>query len=218
MTATADPVDTCDGGVACTGFTYSQPPNPNPCSDGQNCAASAGTGPGAKPTMGPVTGQSFAGFNEARAALRNNPQCAALIAGNTGNSAQTLATDLWNADVTTGTSAPGNGQVSFLNITTNANGSVTWSGYQYQFAYTANGDIELNGNYFPDPTQQNITQPNGTTTSFLQLVNNALGTNMDAAQFGEFVFLHEDEHIAGQNGSDIDNNAAMNQIVSTCIN
>jgi hypothetical protein len=41
---------------------------------------------------------------------------------------------------------------------------------------------------------------------------------MDAAQFGEFVFLHEDEHIAGQNGSDIDNNAAMNQIVSTCIN
>ena len=218
VTATADPVDTCDGGVACTGFTYSQPPNPNPCSDGQNCAASAGTGPGAKPTMGPVTGQSFAGFNEARAALRNNPQCAALIAGNTGNSAQTLATDLWNADVTTGTSAPGNGQVSFLNITTNANGSVTWSGYQYQFAYTANGDIELNGNYFPDPTQQNITQPNGTTTSFLQLVNNALGTNMDAAQFGEFVFLHEDEHIAGQNGSDIDNNAAMNQIVSTCIN
>jgi hypothetical protein len=41
---------------------------------------------------------------------------------------------------------------------------------------------------------------------------------MNATQFGEFVFLHEDEHIAGQSDSDIDNTAAMDQIVSTCIN
>jgi RHS repeat-associated protein len=181
------------------------PPNPNPTT------TSAGNGPGATPTMGPVTGQSFAGFNQARAALLNNKECASLIAGSTGATAQQLSTDLWNADVTTGTSAQGNGPVSF---TTNADG--TWTG-TWQFAYTLNGAIQLNGNYFPDPTQQNITLPTGTTTSLLQLVNQSLGTNMNATQFGEFAFLHEDEHIAGQNAGDIDNAAAMGKIVSTCI-
>jgi hypothetical protein len=94
--------------------------------------------------------------------------------------------------VTTGTSQPGDTQVT---VTPAPDGSYS---YSYQWGYTSGGNIELNGNYFPDPTQQNIQIPGG-TTSLLGLVNNSLNTDLDAQQFGMLVFLHELSHIANGN-------------------
>jgi RHS repeat-associated protein len=171
----------------------------------------SGGGPSGR-KVGPPSGAQFTGFNAAYDDL-TNPDCAQQIAGTSGASAATLMTDLWNAGVTVspaGNNADNNNPV---NVVVNPNG-VNYT-YTYQTAYTSNGNIELNGNYFPDPTQQNIQIPGG-TMSLLQAVNQALGTNMDATQFGAFVFLHELMHIANA-GDNIDTKANNQAIVATCI-
>ena len=53
-------------------------------------------------------------------------------------------------------------------------------------------------------------------TILLQAVNQVLGTNMNATQFGAFVFLHELMHIANA-GDNIDTKANNQAIVATCI-
>jgi RHS repeat-associated protein len=172
----------------------------------------AGSGPGGR-RVGPPSGAQFGGFFTAYDALLDKPGCAGLIAGSSGASADALQTDLWNAIVTVGTSQPGNGPVTF---DTSSDGSYTW---KYQTAYTSQGNIQLNGNYFPDPTQQNISLPGGGTTSLVQLVNQALGSSMTSTQFGAFVFLHELSHIAGgQPASAIDTPSFNQSIISTCLN
>jgi RHS repeat-associated protein len=166
--------------------------------------------PGRK--VGPPSGAQFTGFNAAYDDL-TNPDCAKQIAGTSGASAATLMTDLWNAGVTVGPAGNNADNNNPVNVVVNPNG-VNYT-YTYQTAYTSNGNIELNGNYFPDPTQQNIQIPGG-TMSLLQAVNQALGTNMDATQFGAFVFLHELMHIANA-GDNIDTKANNQAIVATCI-
>jgi RHS repeat-associated protein len=162
------------------------------------------------PTKPPPSGTNFAGFREAVADL-DKAGCAGLISGTSGLTARQLADDLGNAQVTAGTSQPGNTPVTF---TQNPDGTYT---FNYQWGYTSNGDIQLNGNYFPNPTQQNINLPGGGTTSLLNIVNMALGSNLDATQFGTLVFLHELSHIANGN-TNIDSNAYNGDIISTCLN
>jgi RHS repeat-associated protein len=177
----------------------------DPCNDDPlypECQQGGGGSPPQRPSrkkqaVGPPSGMQYAGFGDAVKALKN-PACATLIAGASGESADDLTTDLWNSIVTVGTNQPGNGPVV---VTPSADGSYS---YTYQWAYTSGGNIELNGTYFPDPTQQNIVVPGG-TASLLQLVNNTLNSNLSASQFGTLVFLHELMHIVGaQNGSTID--------------
>jgi RHS repeat-associated protein len=158
------------------------------------------------------SGFSYNGFSQALSDL-NNPQCASLIAGTTGLTSTQLAGELAGAQVTTGTSAPGNGPVQF---TVNPDG--TWSD-TWQWAYTSGGNIQLNANFFPDPTAMNIALPNGQTTSFLNLVNDYLGSgsSLNAQQFGTLVFLHELSHIAGAGSAIDEGNAYNNKIVAQCI-
>jgi hypothetical protein len=157
------------------------------------------------------SGAKFTGFNQAITDL-GTPSCAGLIAGTSDQTAQQLIADLNRAQVTTGTSN-GNGQVTF---TPDGNGNYKSS---YQWAYTTGGNIQLNGNYFPDPAQQNVQVPGGTTTSLLNVVNVALGTSLSAAQFGQLVFLHELSHIANGSPKDVIDTDAHNQsIISKCIN
>ena len=161
------------------------------------------TGGGSLPS-----GAQFAGFFDALDALRKSG-CANLIAGSTGDSAAVLRNLLWSAPVTVG---PLSSQVTWVQ-----NSDGTYS-YSYQTASTANGNIQLNANYFPNPAQENIATPDGGATSLLQLVNGALGSSMNVPQFGEFVFLHELSHMAGQNAASVDNNYFNQSIVSKCIN
>jgi hypothetical protein len=137
-------------------------------------------------------------------------ECARLIAGTGGLNAEQLVAALNKAEVTVGDSAPGNGPVKF---TTNADGTVS---YTYQWAYTMGGNIQLNSNFFPDPTLQNIEVPGVGTKSFLDVVNNTLGSELNAQQLGTLVFLHELSHIANH-GTDIDTNAYNQSIIATCI-
>lgn len=167
--------------------------------------------PGPKKKIGPPSGAQFDGFNEAYDVLKSKPKCAALIAGTSGMNADTLQTYLWNAEVTAGSSMPGNNEVVVEQ-------QIDGYAYTYQTAYTQSGNIELNGNYFPDPTRQNINLPDGTTASFLQLVNGALLSNMNATQLGAFVFLHELSHIAGSAPGAIDTLSHNQSIISTCLN
>jgi hypothetical protein len=113
--------------------------------------------------------------------------------------------------VTVGTSMPGNGPVV---ATVHADGSYE---YTYQVAYTQNGHIELNGNYFPDPTQLSIQIPGG-TMSLLDAVNRALGTALDAVHFGTFAFLHELSHIAnGTPPSALDTDSFNLDLIKKCL-
>ena len=90
--------------------------------------------------------------------------------------------------------------------------------YQYQWGYTVGGNSFLNGNYFPNPTLQNIQIPGG-TQSLIGLVNQNLGTSLNAAQFSELVYLHELMHMADASGSNkdtIDTNMNNLAILSQC--
>ncbi len=83
-------------------------------------------------------------------------------------------------------------------------------------AYTQGGNIQLNGNYFPNPTQTNITV-GSLKLSLVDVVNQSLGGNLNANQFGALVFLHELSHMAnGSPQSTIDTSAYNRSIISKC--
>ena len=201
-----DDDDDCDPDYGCYDSDQSGSSN-------QGRGQSGGGGPKAP------SGATYTGFTQAEAALQNNPECAKLIAGNSGQSATQLIADLNNASVTTGTDN-GNGKVGVTQVL-NPDGSpaVDPDGNllyfpSYQWAYTTGGNIQLNANYFPDPTQLNINI-GGTMQSLLSVVNNTLGSQLNVQQFGMLVFFHELTHIV--NGSP-DSNAFSNSIISKCIN
>jgi RHS repeat-associated protein len=79
---------------------------------GGHVGSVAASGPRSR-NVGPPSGAQFDGFFMAYHALLDKPGCASLIAGSSGASTDALQTDLWNADVTVGTSQPGNGPVTF---------------------------------------------------------------------------------------------------------
>lgn len=164
------------------------------------------------PPQGP-SGAAYLGFNQAISDL-NKPNCAAVVEGSSDQTSTQLAADLNNAQVTTGTDN-GNGPV-IVNATVNADGSTSYS-YSYQWAYTSGGNIQLNANYFPDPTKLNINV-GGTMMSLLGVVNQTLNQNLTAQQFGALVFLHELSHmVSGIPASLIDSNAFNNLIIQDCI-
>jgi len=168
-----------------------------------------GAGGGAK-KVGPPSGAQYAGFSLAQSDL-SKPACAKLVAGTSGSSASDLENDLWNSDVSVGTTAPGNGPAQF------SGSAASWS-YEFQLAYTQNGNIQLNGNFFPNPAQQNIATPSGDMTSVISLFNSLYNSNLGADQFGVFVFLHELSHIANGNpASTIDTIAYNQEIITDCI-
>jgi hypothetical protein len=173
-----------------------------------------GIGTDGEGDAGEPSGAAYAGFSQALASLKPGSDCLSQIAGSSGLNAEQLIADLKGAAVTTGSSSPGNGPVTF---STNADGTYN---YRWQWAYTTGGNIQLNSNFFPDPTQQNIKDPNGTTVSFLFLINQALSQNLNATEFGTLVFLHELAHIAdsgNENISTIDTNKFNNDLVTKCI-
>jgi RHS repeat-associated protein len=168
------------------------------------------------PQPTPPSGAQYSGFNQAIVALSNDPKCASLIAGSSGETSAQLIAALNAAMVSTSTnSSNGLGPVQW---TLQANGSYTAS---YQWAFTAGGNIYLNGNYFPDPTQQNIQLPGGGgMTSFLSVVNGSLNTSLNAQRLGTFAFLHELSHIADSgnaNAGTIDSLTNNQNIASLCI-
>jgi hypothetical protein len=193
------------------GYGFSPYPNP-PVLSYPGLPSSPGS-----PTSGGVSNLS-AGFADALQDLRNKPDCANLIAGNSGGtpySGAGLADILAATPVRTATDN-GNSPVT---ITPTGPPAGNYS-YSYQFAYTTGSAIYLNGNYFPDPTLENIDLPDGSTTSLIQLVNNTLSTNMSAEQFAAFVLLHELSHIVdsgSKNNGTIDTNAYNQSIVATCL-
>jgi RHS repeat-associated protein len=201
-------------------YVYTVPPEPDPCWSVENaggCGSGAGEGDGTSQNGGGGGGAAtakarFAGPSEAENALLV-PKCAELITGLSGRTADQLGTLLRGATITIGTTFPGNDLVTIASH--RAGGRQSYS-YRYQWGYTTGGDIELNGHYFPDPTQQNITVPGG-TTSLLNLVNNTLKRNLDATQFGTLVFLHELTHIANGYSQSIDTNEFNNSIIEKCI-
>jgi RHS repeat-associated protein len=156
----------------------------------------------------------YNGFEDAVHDLENSPDCANLIGSNAGGipySGAGLAQILDTTPVTTSTDGGNNA------VTIQMSGSVGQS--SYQTAYTTNGVIYLNGNYFPDPTQQNFPLPGG-NISFLDVVNGSLGTTMTAEQLVAFVFLHELSHIVDSDNSHqptIDSPDYNKSIVKTCI-
>jgi len=203
-----------------TCWTGGKDPQPYPCDQYQWSgligwalpAAGAANGAG-----GPAEGRIYSGFEDAVQDLQNSPDCAALIGSNAGGipySGAGLADKLSDTPVTTSTDG---GNIAVTNF---AGGSDVGTPMDYQTAYTTAGAIYLNGNYFPDPTQQNINFSNGSTTSLLQVVNAALGTNMSAEQLGAFVFLHELSHIVDSNNShkdSIDSTSYNTDVIKTCI-
>ena len=154
-----------------------------------------------------ASGSSYVGFKLAIADLKDKPNCATLIGGGSV-AAGDLIDDLNNAKVTTGTDH-GNGPVQ---VTTNPDGTYS---YTYQWAYTQGGNIQLNANYFPDPSQQNV-QVGDTTVSLVQLVNNALGSSLTTEQFGALVFLHELSHIVSS-ASSIDSDDYNQKLITDCL-
>lgn len=196
-------------GFVCLEETY----GPGGPTGGQTPQQQKGSEPVGQKTAQP-SGSKFTGFQQAINDL-SKPDCLNLIAGGTGLTEQQLVQDLNKAQVTTGTTEPGNTAVTFRQ---NPDGTFT---YTYQWAYTSGGDIQLNGNYFPNPTQQNINLPDGGTTSLLNLVNKTLNSTLNATQFGALVFLHELSHIADSgntNSSNIDTTTYNQSIISKCLN
>jgi RHS repeat-associated protein len=169
---------------------------------------------------GSANGGLYTGFSQALSDLFRNPDCANLIASNSDGDlavgAMSLAAMLGSARVTA-SFAGNNTPVTFQSAGADPSLNTT---YTFQTAFTSGGNIYLNANYFPDPSQENIVEPNGTATSLLALVNQAYGTAMDATQFGTFVFLHELSHIVdstGSNTSTIDSTAYNQNLIHTCI-
>ncbi|MBL0156991.1 MAG: RHS repeat-associated core domain-containing protein [Bryobacterales bacterium] len=157
------------------------------------------------------------GLDQAAEAL-SRPDCASLIAGAAAAgpySAGYLAAKLNAARVTTST---GHGNDPVLIIPEGADGRYS---YVYQFAWTENNTIYLNGNYFPDPGRKNISTPSG-NVSLLELVNRTLQTNMNAVQFSVYVFLHELSHMVDSSNNshfDVIQSAEYNiSLFYACIN
>ncbi len=94
--------DTVEGlGVDC----WYEEPDPGPGGPSPSPAP-----PDPERIVGPPSGAQYAGYNQAYDDLLK-PDCASLIAGNSGANAETLRAKLWNAGVTEGTTLPGNGPV-----------------------------------------------------------------------------------------------------------
>jgi hypothetical protein len=205
-------LDDCDPDYGCNDDDDDCDPDYG-CDDDSGSDQNGNQGRGQAGGGGPKapSGATYVGFNTAEAALQNKPECAKLIAGASGLNANQLISDLDKANVTTGTDN-GNGKVAVVSQT-DANGNTTYS-YNYQWGYTTGGNIQLNSNYFPDPTQPNISV-GGTMQSLLSLVNNTLGSQLNVQQFGTLVFLHELTHIVGGMP---DSNAFNQSIIANCIN
>jgi hypothetical protein len=167
-------------------------------------------------TGGPGSGGGYSGFAQAYSDLLFLPACDQLIAQGSGLTGAQLAAELQSASVTMTTD--GNNNPATITPTPGGPMMTNTYSYQYQWGYTAGGNIYLNANYFPDPAMQNIQVPGG-TQSLLGLVNNTLGTSLNVQQFGALVFLHELMHMVDASSSNtgtIDTNANNLAIISKC--
>jgi RHS repeat-associated protein len=194
VTATADPVDTCDGGVACTGFTLTQPPTA-PCSNPSGaCGMGAPVGVTGQPggsAHAPDSQTGPPGYAGALSLLKvASPQCQKDI--DAGSAAQ-AATELANSTINYVWGAVPEIDAAGNTVNAASEGAVP--------ASTEGTTININLNYgYMTPADVSVTTTSGGFGSIneLQAMANVFQVaSVSVAQYQELVLIHEIGHMLG---------------------